>query len=105
MKYVCFSPAIKKNILQFKKMFLILYLFKRASSSAGLEHLPYKQRVGSSTLSSPTKNPTRGFFVSHAGVAELADALDSKSSGLITREGSTPSFCTEYNLIQFILLI
>lgn len=29
-----------------------------------------------------------------AEVAEPADALDSKSSGLITRVGSTPTFCT-----------
>jgi hypothetical protein len=28
-------------------------------------------------------------------VAELADALDSKSSGLNTRAGSTPAFCTK----------
>jgi hypothetical protein len=29
-----------------------------------------------------------------AEVAELADALDSKSSELNTRAGSTPAFCT-----------
>lgn len=30
----------------------------------------------------------------NAEVAEPADALDSKSSGLNTRVGSTPTFCT-----------
>ena len=30
-------------------------LVKRALSSAGLEHLPYKQRVGGSNPSAPTK--------------------------------------------------
>ncbi len=31
----------------------------RAFSSAGLEHLPYKQRVGGSNPSTPTKSKTR----------------------------------------------
>jgi|GEM_PF-2218075 hypothetical protein len=33
--------------------------------------------------------------VADAEVAEPADALDSKSSGLNTRAGSTPAFCTQ----------
>lgn len=33
----------------------------------------------------------------NAEVAEPADALDSKSSGLNTRVGSTPTFCTLKN--------
>lgn len=33
-------------------------------------------------------------LVADAEVAEPADALDSKSSGLNTRAGSTPAFCT-----------
>jgi putative endonuclease len=39
---------------------------KREFSSVGSEHLPYKQRVGGSSPSTPTKNkeaPFRGFFV------------------------------------------
>ena len=38
---------------------------ERAFSSAGLEHLPYKQRVGGSNPSTPTKKPQPngwGFF-------------------------------------------
>ena len=38
-------------------------------SSAGSEHLPYKQRVGGSNPSTPTKSPsfqTRGFFYAPA---------------------------------------
>ena len=33
----------------------IAFREKRAFSSAGLEHLPYKQRVGGSNPSTPTK--------------------------------------------------
>ena len=36
-------------------MLVITRLTKRALSSAGLEHLPYKQRVGGSNPSAPTK--------------------------------------------------
>ena len=36
--------------------YLCTRLEKRAFSSAGLEHLPYKQRVGGSNPSTPTKN-------------------------------------------------
>ena|GEM_PF-4275007 len=35
---------------------------KREFSSAGSEHLPYKQRVGGSNPSTPTKSPERDFF-------------------------------------------
>ena len=40
IKLLTFAPAYKA----------------RAFSSAGLEHLPYKQRVGGSNPSTPTKN-------------------------------------------------
>ena len=35
---------------------------RREISSVGLERLPYKQRVGGSTPSSPTKRSLCGFF-------------------------------------------
>ena len=38
-----------------KYAYLCIAIKKRALSSAGLEHLPYKQRVGGSTPSAPTK--------------------------------------------------
>ena len=39
----------------------------RAFSSAGLEHLPYKQRVGGSNPSTPTKrNKVYGFVLFYA---------------------------------------
>ena len=40
------------------------FLRERAFSSAGSEHLPYKQRVGGSNPSTPTKKASllRGFF-------------------------------------------
>jgi hypothetical protein len=37
----------------------------RAFSSAGLEHLPYKQRVGGSNPSTPTSKQNAGQFVRH----------------------------------------
>ena len=44
------------KMLVIQKNFIPLHsLNKRALSSAGLEHLPYKQRVGGSNPSSPTK--------------------------------------------------
>ena len=36
---------------------------KRAFSAAGSEHLPYKQRVGGSNPSTPTKNETKKKFL------------------------------------------
>ena len=36
-----------------------LAITKREHSSVGLEHLPYKQRVGGSTPSAPTKKAIR----------------------------------------------
>ena len=44
------------KMLVIQKNFIPLHsLNKRALSSAGLEHLPYKQRVGGSNPSAPTK--------------------------------------------------
>ena len=45
-----------KNIWQIKKQCLPLHRFSkpRVLSSAGSEHLPYKQRVGGSNPSAPT---------------------------------------------------
>ena len=37
-----------------KYAYLCIAIKKRALSSAGLEHLPYKQRVGGSNPSAPT---------------------------------------------------
>ena len=43
---------------------LSLHSLKREFSSAGSEHLPYKQRVGGSNPSTPTKaSQKRGFFM------------------------------------------
>ena len=47
---------IKKNLVVQKKCITFASANKkRAFSSAGLEHLPYKQRVGGSNPSTPTK--------------------------------------------------
>ena len=43
---------IKFAGLKFIRIFAVLF---REHSSVGLEHLPYKQRVGGSTPSAPTK--------------------------------------------------
>ena len=47
-----------------KKVRIFAVLF-REHSSVGLEHLPYKQRVGGSTPSAPTKalEKSKAFFV------------------------------------------
>ena len=42
-----------------KKQYLCIAIKQRAFSSAGSEHLPYKQRVGGSNPSTPTKPKTR----------------------------------------------
>ena len=48
--------------------YLCIAIKQRAFSSAGSEHLPYKQRVGGSNPSTPTKPKTRllksGLFLS-----------------------------------------
>ena len=56
-----------KKLLLKEKKHISLHLFLRAISSAGSEHLPYKQGVISSNLISPTRQikPSRrvGFFL------------------------------------------
>ena len=42
------------DILHINTYFLKSYFFERVLSSAGSEHLPYKQRVGGSNPSTPT---------------------------------------------------
>ena len=51
MHFVKIKFADKKNV----RIFVVLF---REHSSVGLEHLPYKQRVGGSTPSAPTKSLT-----------------------------------------------
>ena len=52
------------NNLQIRKIYVPLQSFRtkvvltREHSSVGLEHLPYKQRVGGSTPSAPTRSLT-----------------------------------------------
>ena len=58
------------NNLQIQKIYVPLQSFRtkvvltREHSSVGLEHLPYKQRVGGSTPSAPTKalDSSKAFF-------------------------------------------
>ena len=57
-------------------------LSEREFSSAGLEHLPYKQRVGGSNPSTPTKSrrlSKSSFFVS---VDEFGQSVEVWQSGL-----------------------
>ena len=51
IEYSLFCFANKKNSITFATLFGKTI---RAFSSAGLEHLPYKQRVGGSNPSTPT---------------------------------------------------
>ena len=67
-----FQIKIKKTLIKFCRKEKLPYLCTRlqqvrALSSAGLEHLPYKQRVGGSNPSAPTRKShctmCNGFFV------------------------------------------
>ena len=49
-----FDKLSVKNLRVTKKALPLHSLFAREFSSAGLEHLPYKQRVGGSNPSTPT---------------------------------------------------
>ncbi len=54
---------IKFAVSKIRRIFAVLF---REHSSVGLEHLPYKQRVGGSTPSAPTKSLSviwKAFFV------------------------------------------
>ena len=48
------SPKCEIKFVDLKNVRIFAVLF-REHSSVGLEHLPYKQRVGGSTPSAPTK--------------------------------------------------
>ena len=50
-----FNKLSAKNLRIIKKALPLHSLFAREFSSAGLEHLPYKQRVGGSNPSTPTR--------------------------------------------------
>ena len=86
--YLCpmrsfFGKKNRKNIWPFKKNVVTLQRFRRerALSSAGSERLPYKQRVGGSNPSAPTKF----FHFSHEGrLAQLVQSvcLTSRGSGV-----------------------
>ena len=55
--YDVVSKNVSKSLVNHLKshIFATAYDELRAFSSAGLEHLPYKQRVGGSNPSTPTK--------------------------------------------------
>jgi hypothetical protein len=58
----------------------------RAFSSAGLEHLPYKQRVGGSNPSTPTGVFPRGFlFGDSAGIFSFIEAALQSIKAINTR--------------------
>ena len=78
-----FYRKIKKTAIKFCRNEKMPYLCTRlrqarALSSVGLEHLPYKQRVGGSTPSAPTKKSRRtecdGIFHSVPTLPPLHDA-------------------------------
>ena len=81
-----------------KKNIVPLHRFSKvgAFSSAGLEHLPYKQRVGGSNPSTPTKK-------SREQIARLLSCLkpnsdsgsDNKLHCKYNRNGIVQNFCTE----------
>ena len=78
-----FRQKNRKNIWPFKKNVVTLQRFRRerALSSAGSERLPYKQRVGGSNPSAPTKFS----HFSHEGrLAQLVQSvcLTSRGSGV-----------------------
>ena len=52
-------------------------------SSAGSEHLPYKQRVTGSNPVTPTKSPIQsGFFISNTILPNLRNAWAEKVNGI-----------------------
>ena len=58
-----------------KYAYLCIAIKKRALSSAGLEHLPYKQRVGGSNPSAPTKINGNGCFPEWPNGADCKSAV------------------------------
>ena len=62
----------------------------RAFSSAGSEHLPYKQRVGGSNPSTPTLIPILDLFVSLGRLAQLVQSICLTSRGSAVRIRQRP---------------
>ena len=84
---------VKKNTLNFAS----LLRRTRAFSSAGSEHLPYKQRVGGSNPSTPTTNKKTLFFEKQPTFGRLAQlvqsiCLTSRGSGVRIPQRPPPSF-------------
>ena len=90
-----FKKTIKK-FCQFKNLtYLCNAIGKRAFSSAGSEHLPYKQRVGGSNPSTPTK------LICYADCAFFRAFSSAGSEHLPYKQrvgGSNPSTPTRYSL-------
>jgi len=66
----------------------IFALPKREHSSAGLEHLPYKQRVRGSNPCAPTKNPPFGGFLSYQPFMNIFMAIATFLSHLPPYQGA-----------------
>ena len=72
-----------QNFFENSKLIVSLHRFRskdldviyRAFSSAGSEHLPYKQRVGGSNPSTPTSN--RYYYKTHIYFGRLAQLVQS----------------------------
>ena len=75
-----FLIKTKKTLIKFCRIKKLQYLCNRlrqvrAHSSAGLEHLPYKQRVGGSNPSTPTTKSPATFFVAGLFVSRRVDKI------------------------------
>ena len=77
----------------FKILFVLLHRFRketRALSSAGSEHLPYKQRVGGSNPSAPTPIPFQFNIMKHGRLAQLVQSICLTSRGSAVRIRQRP---------------
>ena len=77
--------------------FLSLHSPKREFSSAGSEHLPYKQRVGGSIPSTPTKGSSMGPF----SLSALFPFVSCASIGFLLKYLIHPSRLTNWDAILF----
>ena len=82
-----FPKIIPKRFVSFKISSTFAALLKRkyrAFSSAGSEHLPYKQRVGGSNPSTPTNKTIHFRFENIGRLAQLVQSicLTSRGSGV-----------------------
>jgi len=77
------------ELRQFKEVFVTLRPNRREVSSAGSEHLPYKQRVGGSNPSPPTK-----FVDNECKSGGIGRRTGFKIQRTQVRAGSTPASCT-----------